>query len=108
MSSSSSEEVTTEEIDWEQYHNKNNLNDQVFSAISGDGGIKVTAATVRNLVNEFMIMHSLTEVPIDALGRTATCSVLLSNGMQDEQVFQVSMNECVQKMQQVIYGTWLQ
>uniref|UniRef100_A0A6V2EEP6 33 kDa chaperonin n=1 Tax=Ditylum brightwellii TaxID=49249 RepID=A0A6V2EEP6_9STRA len=92
MSSSSSEEVTTEEIDWEQYHNKNNLNDQVFSAISGDGGIKVTAATVRNLVNEFMIMHSLTEVPIDALGRTATCSVLLSNGMQDEQVFQVSMN----------------
>ena len=29
-----------------EFRNKNNLDDQVFSAISGDGGIKVTVATV--------------------------------------------------------------
>ena len=72
------------------YRNENNIRDQVFSAISSDGGIKVTAASVRNLVNDLMIMHTLTAVPADALGRAVACSVLLSNGMQDEQIFQLT------------------
>ena len=74
------------------FENKNNINDQVVSCISGDGGIKVTACTVRNMVNDMMIMHNLTPVPIDALGRAVACSVLVSNGMQDEQVFQLTVD----------------
>ena len=48
-----------------EYRNPKNRNDQVFSAISADGGIKVTACTVRNLVNDMMIQHSMTEVPTE-------------------------------------------
>jgi len=99
----SSEEVSEEEspssssssptaADSEQYQNRNNIRDQIFSAISADGGIKVTACTVRNMVNDMMIMHNLTPVPIDALGRAVACSVLVSNGMQDEQVFQLTVD----------------
>lgn len=49
----------------EVYRNPKNRNDQVFSAISADGGIKVTACTVRNLVNDMMIQHTMTEVPTE-------------------------------------------
>jgi hypothetical protein len=75
-----------------EYRNKNNIRDQVFSAISGDGGIKVTVATVRNLINDMMMQHTLTEVPTEALGRTMVCGLLMANGIQDEQVVQITMN----------------
>lgn len=75
----------------EQYRNKNNLDDQVFSAMSADGGIKVTVATIRNLLNEMMIQHTMNPVPGDALGRATLCALLASNGMQEEQMFQVTM-----------------
>lgn len=74
------------------YRNKNNVRDQVLSAISGDGGIKVTVATVRNLVNDVMMQHTMTALPADALGRTMTCALLMANGMQDEQIVQITMN----------------
>lgn len=74
------------------YVNKNNLRDQVFSAISNCGGIKVTSATVRNLVNDLMMQHTLTEVPADALGRSVTCGLLMSNGMPDEHTVQITIN----------------
>jgi molecular chaperone Hsp33 len=48
------------------YRNRNNIRDQVFSAISADGGIKVTAVTARNLLNDMMMKHTLTEVPTGA------------------------------------------
>lgn len=47
----------------EPYRNRNNLDDQVFSAMSADGGLKVTVATVRNLLNEMMIQHTMNPVP---------------------------------------------
>lgn len=47
------------------FRNPKNRNDQVFSAISADGGIKVTACTVRNMVNDMMIQHTMTEVPTE-------------------------------------------
>ena len=75
-----------------EYRNKNNVRDQVFSAISKDGSVKVTAATIRNIVNDMMIMHTMTEVPADAMGRLITCALLISNGMQDEQTLQITMN----------------
>lgn len=75
-----------------EYENKNNLDDQIFSAISKAGGIKVTVGTIRNLVNDAMIMHTLTATPADALGRLLMCSLLLSNGMQLEQTLQLTLN----------------
>ena len=75
-----------------KFENKNNIDDQIVSCLSGDGGVKVTACTVRNLVNDMMIAHNLTPVPIDALGRAVACTVLASNGMQDEQVFQLTVD----------------
>lgn len=74
-----------------EYRNKNNVRDQVFSAITSCGFVKVTAATVRNIVNDMMIMHTMTEVPADAMGRLVTCALLISNGMQEEQTFQITM-----------------
>ena len=96
MTSSSGDETeakttTTATSDLDIYSNKNNLDDQVFSAISADGGLKVTVATVRNLLNEMMIQHSMNPVAGDALGRATICGLLASNGMQEEQMFQLSM-----------------
>ena len=62
MSSSSALSADLAEI-LEPYQNKNNLNDQIFSAMSSDGGLKVTVATIRNLLNEMMIQHSMNPLP---------------------------------------------
>lgn len=78
-------------VDLSDYSNKNNLDDQVFSAISADGGLKVTVCTTRNLVNEFMIQHTMNAVPGDALGRATITALLASNGMQAEQMFQLTL-----------------
>jgi len=75
-----------------EYRNEGNLRDQVFSAISKDGGVKVTAATVRNAVNDMMIQHEMNAVSADVLGRTVTCGLLMSNGMQAEQTVQITLN----------------
>lgn len=85
----SSEQPTTI---WTEYENPNNMDDQVVSAISGDGGIKVTVGTVRNIVNDVMMMHTLNPTAADALGRLMTCAILLSNGMQLEQTIQLTLN----------------
>jgi hypothetical protein len=84
-------EVTDPNDKFAIYRNRNNIRDQVFSAISGDGGIKVTAVTARNLLNDMMMKHTLTEVPTEALGRTMICALLMSNGIQDEQNVQITM-----------------
>jgi molecular chaperone Hsp33 len=92
--SSSSDQKTTKTVhdnSLEQYRNTNNVRDQVFSAMSADGGIKVTAATVRNMVNDLMIQHEMSKVSADALGRTVICGVLMTNGIQDEQIVQITM-----------------
>ena len=84
--------ATPVQLSSESYANQNNRRDQVFSAISKDGGIKVTAATVRNMVNDMSMQHTMTPVPADALGRTLVCGLLMANGMQDEQTVQITMN----------------
>jgi molecular chaperone Hsp33 len=90
--SASSSSSKTQEDPFHMYRNKNNIDDQVFSAMSKDGGIKVTACTIRNLVNDLMIQHTMTKTPSDILGRTIACSLLMANGIQDEQVVQITMN----------------
>ena len=98
FASESSEEASGERATassddpWEAYRNPKNRNDQVFSAISADGGIKVTACTVRNMVNDMMIQQTMTETPTEALGRTIICGLLMANGIQDEQVVQITLN----------------
>ena len=91
-SNEASRSSSVDEDRFAEYRNKNNVRDQVFSAISKDGSIKVTAATVRNIINDMMIMHSMTEVPADAMGRLVTCGLLVANGMQQEQTVQITMN----------------
>ena len=76
----------------EEYENPSNRDDQVFSAISEDGSVKITACTARNLVNDLMMMHTMTAVPADAIGRTAVCALMMSNGMQAEQTCQITLN----------------
>ena len=74
------------------YRNNNNIRDQVFSAISGAGGIKVTAVTARNIMNDLMIQHTMTAISAEALGRTVMCSILMANGIQDEQIIQITIS----------------
>eukprot|EP01082_Thalassiosira_pseudonana_P003290 g3005.t1 g3005 contig12:1241872-1243208(-) len=81
----------TATTDLTAYQNPNNLDDQVFSAMSSDGGLKVTVATIRNLLNDMMIQHTMNPVPGDAIGRSTLCALMASNGMQEEQMFQLSM-----------------
>jgi len=83
--------ANNDNIERNQLMNKNNKRDQVISAISGCGGIKVTVATIRNIVNEAMLTQSMTEVPADAIGRAMVSALLLSNGMQAEQTFQLTI-----------------
>lgn len=92
--SKDSDASTTQTSDdvWAAYRNENNMNDQVVSAISKEGGIKVTSCTIRNMVNDLMIQHTMTEVAIQAIGRTLTCAVLMANGMQHEQTVQITLN----------------
>jgi len=95
--SSKAKEAVTDYIEsglapLEDYDNPSNREDQVFSAISEDGSVKITACTARNLVNDLMIMHSMTAVPADAIGRTAICALMMSNGMQAEQTCQITVN----------------
>ena len=62
-SASTSSTSSTSTCSLEQYRNPNNLDDQVFAAISTDGGLKVTVATIRNLLNEMMIQHNMNPLP---------------------------------------------
>jgi Hsp33 protein len=75
-----------------EFRNPKNREDQVFSAISKDGGIKVTAVTCRNLLNDLMMQQTLSPVSAECLGRTVICSILLANGIQNEQMVQITMN----------------
>ena len=101
MSSSPSDEVGASQGDGSvtgtddsflEYRNKNNVRDQVFSALSGEGGIKVTAATARNIMNDITLQHTMTAISAEALGRTVICSLLMANGIQDEQIVQITIN----------------
>ena len=74
-----------------RFQNPNNNADQIFSALSSDGTLKVTTCTIRNLLNEMMLQHNMNPIPADALGRATMCALLASSGMQPEQMFQLSV-----------------
>jgi molecular chaperone Hsp33 len=77
---------------FDPYRNPNNVNDIVVAALSPCGGCKITACTVRNLMNEMISSHSMNSVPADVLGRLVVCSLLISNGMQYDQTLQISVD----------------
>lgn len=79
------------EDELESYKNKNNIDDQLVAFISENGEMKVTACTIRNIVNDVMLQQTLTPTPADALARSMACGILLSNGMQAEQTFQLTL-----------------
>lgn len=89
--STTSTTTTTTTTATQSFQNTNNIRDQVFSALSADGGIKVTACTVRNLVNDLLFQHTLNETPAHALGKTVVCGLLMANGMPDEHVVQITL-----------------
>ena len=89
MTSSTKDDANN--IDLRRFQNPNNNEDQIFSALSSDGTLKVTTCTVRNLLNDMMLQHTMNPVPADALGRTTICALLASSGMQEEQVFQIAV-----------------
>jgi hypothetical protein len=91
-SSSSSTTHTDDDDVWAKFRNPKNRDDQVISAISKQGGIKVTACTIRNIVNDIMMQHTMTEVASSAIGRTMICALLMSNGIQAEQTVQITLN----------------
>jgi hypothetical protein len=91
MTNEPSEPSSSPTPDSFKFQNPNNLDDQVFSALSADGGLKISVCTIRNLLNEMMLQHSLSPVAADALGRATMCALLASNGMQEEQMFQLSV-----------------
>jgi molecular chaperone Hsp33 len=128
-SASDNDDTATDNIDDKddalaEFRNRLNHRDQVFSAISGDGGIKVTVCTVRNLINDLLFNNyqqsttaasttgatssssskavgtgsswssplTMTAIPTDALGRTMICALLMANGIQKEQMVQITIN----------------
>ena len=91
-STQDSNEDYEDDMTWEPFKNKSNIRDQVLSCISANGEMKITATSCRNVVNELMIQHTLTSVSADALGRAVACALLLSNGMKDQQTFQLTVN----------------
>jgi molecular chaperone Hsp33 len=91
-SSEDSSTVTSASSALAEYQNSNNIRDQVFSALSKDGSVKVTVCTARNLLNDMMLSHTLSKTSADALGRAIVCALMISNGMQQEQTLQITIN----------------
>eukprot|EP00934_Nitzschia_sp_Nitz4_P003997 Nitzschia sp. Nitz4//scaffold308_size21609//13123//14556//NITZ4_008603-RA/size21609-augustus-gene-0.42-mRNA-1//1//CDS//3329547155//3987//frame0 len=78
--------------DLTEFANPGNTRDQVFSAMSSDGSVKVSACTTRNLMNDICLAHAMSPTSAEALGRASISALLMSNGMQDEQMVQLTFN----------------
>ena len=78
--------------DFTTYSNPNNKDDQVLSLLSSDGGLKLTLITIRNLMNDLSLAQNLSPLATRALGGSFSCAGMLANGMDANQVFQMTMN----------------
>ena len=63
--------------------------DYLISAISGDGSISVKAVVTTALVSEASKLQGLGGLAAAAVGRALTCTMLVSDGLKDEESFQV-------------------
>jgi molecular chaperone Hsp33 len=64
--------------------------DHMVTAISGDGSISVKAIVTTELAAETSRLQGLSGLAAVALGRAMTCSLLISEGLKEEETFQVS------------------
>jgi len=66
--------------------------DHIVGAMSADGSISARAIVTTDLVSEATELQGLGKVAAAALGRALTCSLLLSEGLKDDESFQVKFN----------------
>ena len=67
----------------------NSSGDLLVSAISGDGSISAKAIITTQLVAETSRLQGLGGLAAAALGRALSCSLLVAEGLKDEESFQV-------------------
>ena len=60
--------------------------------MSADGSISARAIVTTDLVSEASRLQGLGKVAAAALGRALTCSLLLAEGLKDDESFQVKFN----------------
>ena len=65
-------------------------NDQLVTAISGDGSISAKAIVTTELVAETSRLQGLGGLAAAALGRALTCTLLVADGLKDDETFQVN------------------
>ena len=66
------------------------LEDEMVTALSADGSISAKAIVTTELVAETSRLQGLGGLAAAALGRAVTCSLLVADGLKDEETFQVN------------------
>ena len=64
--------------------------DLLVTAISGDGSISAKAIVTTDLVAETARLQGLGGLAAAALGRAVTCSILVADGLKEDETFQVN------------------
>jgi len=64
----------------------------MVGAMSADGSISARAIVTTDLVSEASRLQGLGKVAAAALGRALTCSLLVAEGLEDDESFQVKFN----------------
>jgi len=70
----------------------NNNDDFLISALSENMEVSVKVLTARNIVQDAMIRHQMKPLATDALGRVMICSLLMSNGLKDQETLQLTFS----------------
>ena len=64
--------------------------DMLVTAISGDGSISAKAIVTTELIAETSRLQGLGGLAAAALGRAITCTLLVADGLKEEETFQVN------------------
>jgi hypothetical protein len=62
--------------------------DHMATAVSADGSVSAKAVATTNLVGEATRLQGLGGLAAAALGRALTCSLLVADGLKDDETFQ--------------------
>ena len=76
----------------ESFSNPNNRDDQILSLLSSCGGVKLTLISIRNLMNDLSLAQNLSPLSMRGLGSTFCCGTMLASGMDENQIFQITVN----------------
>ena len=64
--------------------------DHMLTAVSADGSISAKAVVTTKLVDEGVRLQGLRPLAAAALGRAMSCSLLVAEGLKEDETFQVS------------------